>query len=159
MGHAGPDVGQVALRFGADDFGIVMFEENVVSSAGTTFCIDADAIEGRIRAAGFRSVRRNVRYDWLDRAGMTVRIVHADAIVPGEERPLPDGAVVVDEGGTVARRRAEPARSCRGTRALRSSAFAASSCPGSSTRTRTSSSRRCAARSPGATGSSRGSSA
>jgi cyclic dehypoxanthinyl futalosine synthase len=61
----GPDIGELALRFGADDFGSVMFEENVVSSAGTTYCIDANAIERRIRAAGFRSVRRNVRYDWL----------------------------------------------------------------------------------------------
>jgi cyclic dehypoxanthinyl futalosine synthase len=61
----GPDIGEIALRFGADDFGSVMFEENVVSSAGTTYCIDASAIENRIRAAGFRSVRRNVRYDWL----------------------------------------------------------------------------------------------
>jgi cyclic dehypoxanthinyl futalosine synthase len=61
----GPDIGEIALRFGADDFGSVMFEENVVSSAGTTYCIDASAIERRIRAAGFRSVRRNVRYDWL----------------------------------------------------------------------------------------------
>jgi cyclic dehypoxanthinyl futalosine synthase len=61
----GPDVGQIALRFGADDFGSVMFEENVVSSAGTTFGINADAIEARIRDAGFKAVRRNVRYDWL----------------------------------------------------------------------------------------------
>ncbi len=62
----GPAIGQVALRFGADDFGSVMFEENVVSSAGTTFGINADKIEGRIHEAGFRAVRRNVRYDWLD---------------------------------------------------------------------------------------------
>jgi cyclic dehypoxanthinyl futalosine synthase len=61
----GPDVGQVALRFGADDYGSVMFEENVVSSAGTTYCTNAAGMEDRIRAAGFRSVRRNVRYDWL----------------------------------------------------------------------------------------------
>jgi cyclic dehypoxanthinyl futalosine synthase len=61
----GPDVGQVALRFGADDYGSVMFEENVVSSAGTTYCTNAAGIEERIRAAGFRAVRRNVRYDWL----------------------------------------------------------------------------------------------
>jgi cyclic dehypoxanthinyl futalosine synthase len=61
----GPEVGQVALRFGADDFGSVMFEENVVSSAGTTFCMNAEAMERRIRAAGFRAARRNVRYDWL----------------------------------------------------------------------------------------------
>jgi cyclic dehypoxanthinyl futalosine synthase len=65
----GPGVGQVALRFGADDFGSVMFEENVVSSAGTTFGIDAAKIEGRIREAGFRSVRRNVRYEWLNEPG------------------------------------------------------------------------------------------
>jgi cyclic dehypoxanthinyl futalosine synthase len=61
----GPDVGQVALRFGADDFGSVMFEENVVSSAGTTFGINAAGMETRIREAGFKSARRNVRYDWL----------------------------------------------------------------------------------------------
>ncbi len=65
----GPDVGQVALRFGADDFGSVMFEENVVSSAGTTFCTNADGMESRIRAAGFKAVRRNVRYDWLGEPG------------------------------------------------------------------------------------------
>jgi len=61
----GPEVGQVALRFGADDFGSVMFEESVVSSAGTTFCMNAEAMERRIRAAGFKAARRNVRYDWL----------------------------------------------------------------------------------------------
>jgi cyclic dehypoxanthinyl futalosine synthase len=61
----GPEVGQVALRFGADDFGSVMFEENVVSSAGTTFCMNAQAMEHRIRAAGFKAARRNVHYEWL----------------------------------------------------------------------------------------------
>jgi cyclic dehypoxanthinyl futalosine synthase len=65
----GPEVGQVALRFGADDFGSVMFEENVVSSAGTTFCTNAEGMEARIRAAGFKAVRRNVRYDWLGEPG------------------------------------------------------------------------------------------
>jgi cyclic dehypoxanthinyl futalosine synthase len=61
----GPAVGQVALRFGADDFGSVMFEENVVSSAGTTFRMNAGTMEERIHAAGFKAARRNVRYDWL----------------------------------------------------------------------------------------------
>lgn len=61
----GPEVGQVALRFGADDFGSVMFEENVVSSAGTTFCMNAAGMETRIRAAGFKAARRNVHYQWL----------------------------------------------------------------------------------------------
>jgi cyclic dehypoxanthinyl futalosine synthase len=65
----GPEVGQVALRFGADDFGSVMFEESVVSSAGTTFRLDSHGIESRIRAAGFRAVRRNVSYAWLGEPG------------------------------------------------------------------------------------------
>jgi cyclic dehypoxanthinyl futalosine synthase len=61
----GPQVGQVALSFGADDFGSVMFEENVVSSAGTTYGMNEAGIQAAIAAAGFRSVARNVRYDWL----------------------------------------------------------------------------------------------
>jgi cyclic dehypoxanthinyl futalosine synthase len=64
-GTRGAGRGQVALRFGADDYGSVMFEENVVSSAGTTFRTDAVAIEKRIRGAGFKAARRNVRYEWL----------------------------------------------------------------------------------------------
>ncbi len=61
----GPAVGQVALRFGADDWGSVMFEENVVSSAGTTFRMNAAGIEDLVHRAGFQAVRRNVRYDHL----------------------------------------------------------------------------------------------
>ncbi len=61
----GPEVGQVALLFGADDLGSVMFEENVVSSAGTTFRMDAAGMESRIHATGYRAARRDVRYAWL----------------------------------------------------------------------------------------------
>jgi cyclic dehypoxanthinyl futalosine synthase len=61
----GPLVGQIALRFGADDWGSVMFEENVVSSAGTTFRMDAPRIEDFVRRAGYRVVRRDVRYRHL----------------------------------------------------------------------------------------------
>jgi cyclic dehypoxanthinyl futalosine synthase len=61
----GPAVGQIALRFGADDWGSVMFEENVVSSAGTTFRTTASTIEQQIHAAGFKHARRNVRYAYL----------------------------------------------------------------------------------------------
>jgi cyclic dehypoxanthinyl futalosine synthase len=61
----GPAVGQAALHFGADDFGSVMFEENVVSSAGTVFKMDADGIERHVRAAGFQPRRRNMRYEGL----------------------------------------------------------------------------------------------
>ncbi|MBX7196893.1 MAG: dehypoxanthine futalosine cyclase [Sandaracinaceae bacterium] len=61
----GPHVGQVALRFGADDWGSVMFEENVVSSAGTTFRMDAARIEDLVHRAGYKAVRRNVKYQHL----------------------------------------------------------------------------------------------
>ncbi len=61
----GPGVGQAALRFGANDFGSVMFEENVVSAAGTTFCMDEAMIRRHIEASGFRPVRRNMRYELL----------------------------------------------------------------------------------------------
>src|SRR5262249_25898446 len=47
----GPGLGQVALKYGANDFGSVMMEENVVSSAGTTFRLDAAQIESLIRGA------------------------------------------------------------------------------------------------------------
>jgi cyclic dehypoxanthinyl futalosine synthase len=62
----GPQIGQVALRFGANDFGSVMMEENVVSSAGTTFRLNAAQIEGLIRDAGYEPRRRNNWYELLN---------------------------------------------------------------------------------------------
>jgi cyclic dehypoxanthinyl futalosine synthase len=61
----GPEVGQVALRFGGNDFGSAMIEENVVSQAGAIFKLGADDIERYIRNAGFRPQRRNMRYERL----------------------------------------------------------------------------------------------
>ncbi len=61
----GPDIGQVALKYGANDFGSVMMEENVVSSAGTTFRLDAAQIETLIRDAGYEPRRRNNWYQLL----------------------------------------------------------------------------------------------
>ena len=61
----GPDIGQVALKFGANDFGSVMMEENVVSSAGTTFRLNAAQIETLIRDAGYEPARRNNWYELL----------------------------------------------------------------------------------------------
>ena len=61
----GPEVGQVALRFGGNDFGSAMIEENVVSQAGAIFKLSADDIERYIRAAGFTPRRRNMRYERL----------------------------------------------------------------------------------------------
>jgi cyclic dehypoxanthinyl futalosine synthase len=58
----GPAVGQAALHFGADDFGSTMFEENVVSSAGTVFVMDEPAIQRHVQAAGFEPARRDQKY-------------------------------------------------------------------------------------------------
>ena len=62
----GPEIGQIALRYGANDFGSVMMEENVVSSAGTTFRLDAGQIESLIRDAGYEPRRRNNWYEPLN---------------------------------------------------------------------------------------------
>ncbi len=62
----GPDIGQLALRYGANDFGSVMMEENVVSSAGTTFRLNAATIEELIRDAGYEPRRRNNWYELLN---------------------------------------------------------------------------------------------
>ena len=62
----GPEIGQVALKYGANDFGSVMMEENVVSSAGTTFRLNAEEIERLIRGAGYEPRRRNNWYELLD---------------------------------------------------------------------------------------------
>jgi len=62
----GPEIGQVALKYGANDFGSVMMEETLLSSAGTTFRLDAGQIESLIRAAGYEPRRRNNWYELLN---------------------------------------------------------------------------------------------
>jgi cyclic dehypoxanthinyl futalosine synthase len=62
----GPGIGQIALQYGANDFGSVMMEENVVSSAGTTFRLNPEQIESLIRDAGYEPRRRNNWYQLLN---------------------------------------------------------------------------------------------
>jgi cyclic dehypoxanthinyl futalosine synthase len=62
----GPKIGQVALKYGANDFGSVMMEENVVSAAGTTFCLKKEEIETLIRDAGYEPRRRDNWYRLLN---------------------------------------------------------------------------------------------
>lgn len=61
----GPHIGQVALTFGASDMGSVMMEENVVSSAGTTYCLNEPVICRLIREAGFTPAQRDNAYRLL----------------------------------------------------------------------------------------------
>ncbi|MCS7273435.1 MAG: dehypoxanthine futalosine cyclase [Fimbriimonadales bacterium] len=62
----GPKVISVALRYGLDDMGSTMIEENVVSAQGSKFILSAAEIERVIRSAGFIPKRRNTRYEILD---------------------------------------------------------------------------------------------
>ena len=63
MGHK---VGQVALRFGANDYGSLMMEENVVSAAGTTYRTTLDEIDRIIRDAGYAPRRRRQDYSVIE---------------------------------------------------------------------------------------------
>ncbi len=63
MGHK---VGQVALRFGANDYGSLMMEENVVSAAGTTHRTTLVEIERLIRDAGYEPRRRRQGYSVIE---------------------------------------------------------------------------------------------
>lgn len=64
----GPKIGQVALRFGANDFGSLMMEENVVSAAGTTYCMTLSEMQRLIADAGYRPVQRRQDYTLLEDA-------------------------------------------------------------------------------------------
>jgi cyclic dehypoxanthinyl futalosine synthase len=61
----GLKVGQVALRFGANDFGSLMTEENVVSAAGTTYRTTLTEMERAIRDAGYQVRRRRQDYSHI----------------------------------------------------------------------------------------------
>lgn len=61
----GPKIGQIALKYGANDFGSVMMEENVVSAAGTSFRLAKEEIERLITTAGYQPRRRDNWYRLL----------------------------------------------------------------------------------------------
>lgn len=62
----GKQVAQVCLHAGANDFGSIMIEENVVSAAGARFRFTADGIQQAIREAGFVPQLRNQQYEFRD---------------------------------------------------------------------------------------------
>lgn len=61
----GKTAGQICLHAGADDFGSVMIEENVVSSAGAKNTMDSDGIQAAIIEAGFIPRLRNQLFELL----------------------------------------------------------------------------------------------
>ncbi len=62
----GKQVAQVCLHSGANDFGSIMIEENVVSAAGAAFRFTADGIQEAIKEAGFRPQLRTQQYEYRD---------------------------------------------------------------------------------------------
>lgn len=61
-------VGQVALRFGANDFGSLMMEENVVSAAGTTYRTTLGEMQRLIADAGYTPRKRRQDYSLMPEA-------------------------------------------------------------------------------------------
>ncbi len=61
----GMKIGQLALRFGANDMGSLMIEENVVAAAGTRFRTSHEELRQAILEAGFIPRRRDVFYRLL----------------------------------------------------------------------------------------------
>ncbi|HYY56496.1 MAG TPA: cyclic dehypoxanthinyl futalosine synthase [Pyrinomonadaceae bacterium] len=81
-------LGQVALRFGADDMGSIMIEENVVSAAGAHNRADEKMLRYLIREAGFRPQQRDILYRHVHRE----EAAKADA---GESTPLRELTVLM----------------------------------------------------------------
>jgi 2-iminoacetate synthase ThiH len=75
----GPKMAQLALTFGANDFGSLMIEENVVSAAGTDFIMPEAEIARIITDAGFQPRRRYQDYTLVE---------HGDAGCPCCQRQL-----------------------------------------------------------------------
>ncbi|HQW11517.1 MAG TPA: cyclic dehypoxanthinyl futalosine synthase [Saprospiraceae bacterium] len=62
----GKKVGQLSLHSGANDFGSIMIEENVVSAAGAAFRFTADGIQKAILEAGFTPRLRDQQYNFRE---------------------------------------------------------------------------------------------
>jgi cyclic dehypoxanthinyl futalosine synthase len=62
----GKQVAQICLNGGANDFGSIMIEENVVSAAGAPHRFTSTTIQQAIKEAGFEPQLRNQQYEWRD---------------------------------------------------------------------------------------------
>jgi cyclic dehypoxanthinyl futalosine synthase len=62
----GKQTAQICLYAGANDFGSIMIEENVVSAAGAPHRFTAEGIQQAIREAGFEPQLRNQQYEYRD---------------------------------------------------------------------------------------------
>ncbi|WP_129020360.1 cyclic dehypoxanthinyl futalosine synthase [Edaphocola flava] len=71
----GKKVGQLCLHAGANDFGSIMIEENVVSAAGAPHRFTASGIQQAIREAGFEPQLRNQQYEFRAMPQMEEQVI------------------------------------------------------------------------------------
>lgn len=72
----GKKVGQLCLHAGANDFGSIMIEENVVSAAGAPHRFTASGIQQAIREAGFEPQLRNQQYEFRVMPQMEEQVIN-----------------------------------------------------------------------------------
>lgn len=93
----GKKIGEAALKFGADDMGSIMIEENVVASAGTAYRMSQDEMEHLIRSAGYEPRQRTNLYERLvtreDTAALARQYCHA--LTPGNRDLVSAGLLPV----------------------------------------------------------------
>jgi cyclic dehypoxanthinyl futalosine synthase len=71
----GKQVAQLCLNGGANDFGSIMIEENVVSAAGAPHRFTSLTIQDAIREAGFEPQLRNQQYGWRELPAMEEQVI------------------------------------------------------------------------------------
>jgi cyclic dehypoxanthinyl futalosine synthase len=103
----GPKIGQLGLYYGANDMGSVMMEENVVSAAGTTYCLTEPYICHLIREAGFVPAQRDNRYHFItthegdEAPDLQVHDWSTHRQTALHQEGIPQTPANGDEGGTV----------------------------------------------------------
>ena len=93
----GKKIGQLALKFGADDMGSIMIEENVVSAAGTAYKMSQDEMEHLIRSGGYEPRQRTNLYERFVDRGDTAEAAekYRSALTPENRELAPLLPVVV----------------------------------------------------------------
>jgi len=71
----GKQVSQTCLHSGANDFGSIMIEENVVSAAGAPHRFTANGIQEAIREAGFTPQLRRQNYEYREMPEMEEQVI------------------------------------------------------------------------------------
>jgi len=72
----GKQIAQICLNAGANDFGSIMIEENVVSAAGAPHRFTSKTIQEAIQEAGFEPQLRNQQYEWRDLPEMVEQVIN-----------------------------------------------------------------------------------